>query len=170
HWYYSSGTTNIVTNLLRRKFGNDSLYYSFAHTQLFNKIGAPDIVFEVDPMGTFVGSSYLYATARDYARFGLLFLNDGVFNGERLLPEGWVDYSTSVASDSNGEYGAFFWLNKGKELPSAPDDMYMCVGHDGQRIFILPNEELVVVVLGYSPAGTGIMDFDKLLKDILNTL
>ena len=82
--------------------------------------------------GHVVGSSYLYATARDYARFGLLYLNDGVFNGERILPEGWVKYSTISASASNGVYGSFFWLNKSKKLPSAPEDMYSCNGHDGQ--------------------------------------
>jgi CubicO group peptidase (beta-lactamase class C family) len=170
YYYYSSGTTNIVSYLIRRQFSNDSLYYTFPHTQLFNKTGMPDIVFEVDPTGTRVGSSYLYATARDYARFALLYQNDGVFNGERILPEGWVKYSTSVASASNGEYGSFFWLNKGRTLPSVPEDMYMCVGHDGQRIYIMPGQELVVVILGYSPTSKGGMDFDRLLKDILNTL
>jgi CubicO group peptidase (beta-lactamase class C family) len=170
HWYYSSGTTNIVSYLIRRQFSSDSLYYTFVNTRLFNKIGIPDAIFEVDASGTRVGSSYLYATARDYARFGLLYQNDGIFNGERILPEGWVKYSTSVASDSKGEYGSFFWLNKSKEYPSAPEDMYMCDGHDGQHIFILPTQELIVVVLGYSPKSRGGMDFNKLLKDIINTL
>jgi hypothetical protein len=170
HWYYSSGATNIVSYLIRRQFSNDSSYYVFANNQLFNKIGAPDAVFEVDPTGTRVGSSYLYATARDYARFGLLFENDGVFNGERILPEGWVKYSTSVASASNGLYGSFFWLNRGKSLPSAPEDMYACDGHDGQHIYILPTQQLVVVILGYSPLSKGGMDTDGLLKDILGTL
>ena len=170
HWYYSSGTTNIVSYLIRKQFSNDSLYYVFANNQLFNKIGAPDAVFEVDPTGTRVGSSYLYATARDYARFGLLYENDGVFNGERILPEGWVKYTTSVASASKGAYGSFFWLNKGKSLPSAPEDMYACDGHDGQHIYILPSQELVVVILGYSPTSKGGMDTNRLLKDVLSTL
>jgi CubicO group peptidase (beta-lactamase class C family) len=170
HWYYSSGATNIVCYLLRKKFSNDSLYYVFANNQLFNKIGAPDAVLEVDPAGTRIGSSYLYATARDYARFGLLFENDGVFNGERILPEGWVKYTTTVASASKGVYGSFFWLNKGRSLPSAPEDMFACDGHDGQHIYILPTQELVVVVLGYSPTSKGGMDTNGLLKDILGTL
>jgi CubicO group peptidase (beta-lactamase class C family) len=169
HWYYSSGTTNIVSYLIRKELGNDSIYYSFADTQLFNRIGMPDAVFEVDPSGTRVGSSYLYATARDYARFGLLYLNDGVFNGERVLPEGWVKYSTTPASSSNGLYGSFFWLNRSRKLPSAPEDMYACDGHDGQHIYIMPTQQLVVVVLGYSPV-TNPMDTDRLLKDILGTL
>ncbi len=168
-WYYSSGTTNIVNWLIRKQFADDSTYFQFPYAELFYKTGMPDIVFEVDPSGTRVGSSYLYATARDYARFGLLYQNDGVFNGERILPEGWVKYSTSEAKASNGEYGSFFWLNKSKKYPSAPEDMFMCVGHDGQQIFILPTQELVIVVLGYSPKSNR-LDFDRLLKDILDTL
>ncbi len=170
HWYYSSGTSNIVSYLIRKQFSSDSLYYKFIHNELFNRIGMPDALMEVDPSGTMVGSSYLYATLRDYARFGLLYLNDGVFNGVRILPEGWVEYSTREASGSKGEYGAFFWLNKGKKFPSAPEDMYSCAGHDGQKIFIIPSKDLVVVVAGYSPSSNGGMDFDTLLKDILGTL
>ncbi len=169
-WYYSSGTTNIVSYILRKKFDSDTQYYQFIHNELFNKTGIRNAVLEVDPEGTLIGSSYLYLTARDYARFALLYQNDGVFNGERILPVGWVDYSRTPASASNGEYGSFFWLNRGKSLPSAPEDMYMCVGHDGQRIFLLPDEELIIVILGYSPTSNGGMDFDTIIKDILDTL
>jgi len=170
HWYYSSGTTNIVSYMIRKQFNNDSTYYVFANNQLFNKIGMPDALFEVDPTGTRVGSSYLYATARDYARFGLLFENDGVFNGERILPEGWVKYTTSAASASEGLYGSFFWLNRSRKIPSAPEDMFACDGHDGQHIYILPSQQLIVVILGYSPTSRGGMDIDRLLRDILGTL
>ncbi len=168
-WYYSSGTANIVSYLMRKEFANDSGYYAFANTKFFNKTGMPDAIFEVDPSGTRVGSSYIYATALDYARFGLLYLNDGVFNGERILPEGWVQYTTKAASASNNGYGAFFWLNKAKKFPSVPEDMYLCDGYNGQEIFILPDQQLVVVVLGYSPQPVG-MDCDRLLKDILGAL
>ncbi len=169
-WSYSSGTANIISYLIRKQFDTDSAYYSFVKEKLFNKIGIPDAVFEVDPSGTIVGSSYLYATARDYARFGLLYQNDGVLNGERILPEGWVKYTTSAASASNGEYGSLFWLNKGKKFPLAPDDMFMCEGHDGQEICIIPSKELVIVVLGYSPRSKGGMDFNSLLNDILSAI
>jgi CubicO group peptidase (beta-lactamase class C family) len=169
HWYYSSGNVNLLTRHIKEQFKEDSLYYSFAHTQLFNRIGAPDVVFEVDPSGTFIGSAYLYATARDFARFGLLYLNDGIFNGERILPEGWVKYTTTPASDSKGQYGAFFWLNFSKNVPSAPQDMFSAEGHDGQQIFIIPSKDMVVVVLGCSPRSNS-MDFDKLLADILKTV
>jgi CubicO group peptidase (beta-lactamase class C family) len=170
HWYYSSGTSNIVSYLIRKQFSNDSAYYVFANNQLFNRIGMPDAVFEVDASGTRVGSSYLYATARDYARFAMLFQNDGIFNGERILPEGWVKYTTTAVSDSKGAYGAYFWLNKGKSLPSAPADAFMCEGHDGQFICIIPSRELIVLELGYSPKSKGGIEFDRLIKDILLTL
>ncbi len=170
HWYYSSGSTNIVNYLLRKKINDDKAYLAFAKTRLFNKTGMPDAIFETDASGTQVGSSYIYATARDFARFGLLYLNDGVFNGERILPEGWVGYTTTPASYSKGGYGSFFWLNRGKSYPSAPLDMYSCDGHDGQQIFIIPSKYLVVVVLGYSPRSKGGMNFNRLLGDILQTV
>ena len=169
-WYYSSGTANIVCYLIRKEFESDSSLYAFAQDQFFEKIGIKDAVFETDPSGDFVGSSYLYATARDYARFGLLYLNDGVFNGERILPEGWIDYTRTPASDSKGGYGALFWLNRGGEYPSVPPDMYSCEGHDGQMIFIIPSKELIVVILGYSPKPDHEMELDRLLKDIIGTL
>lgn len=166
-WYYSSGSTNIVNHLMRNTFGNDAEYYRFATRRLFNKIGMPDAVFEVDASGTQVGSSYIYATTRDYARFALLYLNDGIFNGERILPEAWVDYSRSIVPNTRGAYGAGFWLNRNNEFDAAPANMFYCKGHDGQRIFIFPDQQLAVVVLGYSPRPDHVMDFNALLGDIL---
>lgn len=170
HWYYSSGSVNIVNYLMRKTIGNDNEYYNFAQKRLFNKIGISDAVFEVDASGTQVGSSYIYATARDYARFGTLYLQDGIFNGERILPEGWVKYTTTPASDSSGKYGSLFWLNSSKYYPAAPEDMYSCNGHDGQQIFIIPSKELIVVLVGYSPKPDRVMKFNDLLRDILETI
>lgn len=169
-WYYSSGSVNVLNYLMRKSIGNDTDYYRFAQNQLFNKIGMADAVFEVDASGTKVGSSYIYATARDYARFGLLCLQDGVFNGERILPEGWMKYSTTPASDSNGRYGSLFWLNTSKYYPSAPEDMYSCNGHDGQQIFMIPSKDLVIVLVGYSPKPDHEMNFDALLGDIISAI
>ncbi len=169
-WYYSSGSVNLISHLMRKSFKNDADYYRFAPTRLFNKIGMSDAVFEADPSGTLVGSSYIYATARDYARYALLNIQDGIFNGERILPEGWVKYCTTPASDSNGKYGSLFWLNTSKFYPSAPEDMYSCNGHDGQQIFIIPSRDLIVVLLGYSPKPDHVMNFDGLLGDILGTI
>ena len=170
HWYYSSGSVNVVNYLMRKTIGNDNAYYDFAQKRLFNKIGMADAVFEVDASGTQVGSSYIYATARDYARFGMLYFQDGTFNGERILPEGWVKYTTTPASASNGKYGSLFWLNQSKYFPAAPDDMYSCNGHDGQQIFIIPSKELIIVLVGYSPKPDRVMKFNELLGDILEAI
>jgi hypothetical protein len=168
HWYYSSGSVNIICSLMRRQFNSDEAFYAFIIKNLFNKIGMPDAVLETDPSGIQVGSSYIYATARDYARFGLLYLEDGYFAGEPVLPAGWVSYTMTPAAHSNGCYGSLFWLNRGKYYPSAPVDMFYCNGHDGQRIFIIPSKKLVIVVLGYSPKPDNEMNFDLLIKDIVD--
>ena len=170
HWYYSSGTTNIVMRWLRSRFPTDEAFLTYLHDRLFKPLGFRNPYFEPDMSGTPVGSSYLYATARDYARFGQMYLDDGCVAGERILPEGWVDYTVTPASDSKGGYGAFFWLNRDKSLADAPEDMFSCFGHDGQRIFIIPSKELVAVVLGYSNLPDHMIAFDRLLKDILAQL
>lgn len=168
-WEYSSGSTNIVSYLLRKTIGNDALYHAFPRERLFNKIGMTSAVFELDASGTFVGSSYLYATMRDYARFGMLYLNKGNWMGEQLLPDNWVDYTTTVANGSDGQYGAFFWLNQsGKDYPDVPRDMYCCRGHDGQYIYIIPSKELVVVRTGFSKKGE--FDYNSFLSGIVNAV
>ncbi|KAF5062811.1 Beta-lactamase [anaerobic digester metagenome] len=151
---YSSGSTNIVSYLMRKAIGDDAEYFAFPREQLFNKIGMRSAVFEVDASGTFVGSSYLYASLRDYARFGLLYLNNGNWQGEQILPENWVAYSTTAANGSDRSYGAFFWLNQaGIDYPDVPRDMFSCRGHDGQFIYIIPSKELVIVRTGFSKNG-----------------
>ena len=170
YWYYSSGSTNLVMRYLRGKFADDKAFLTYLRERLFTPLGIWNPCFEPDMTGTPVGSSYLYVTARDYARFGQLFLDDGCIAGERILPEGWVDYTTTPASASEGKYGAFFWLNRSLACPDAPEDMYSCQGHDGQEIYIVPSKDLVVVVLGYSPKPDRVVDFNALLKDIIETL
>ncbi len=155
-WSYSSGSTNIVSRIVRATVGDEAAYLAFPRRELFDKIGMSDVVFGVDASGTLIGSSYLYATARDYARFGLLCLGDGTWKGERILPEGWMAYSTTPTGGApKGEYGAFFWLNKGgpgkpsdRELPGMPTDLYWADGYQGQQIFVCPSLDLVAVRLG----------------------
>ena len=170
HWYYSSGSTNIVMRYLRGKFSSDQAFWTYIRERLFTPLGIWNACFEPDMTGTPVGSSYLYVTARDYARFGQMFLDDGCVAGERILPEGWVDYSVTPASDSQGGYGAFFWLNQNKSCPDVPEDMFSCQGHDGQEIYIIPSKDLVVVILGYSPKPDRVIDFNGLLRDIIAAL
>ncbi len=170
HWYYSSGSTNIVMRYLRGKFPSDTEFLTYIRERLFVPLSIKKAYFEPDISGTPVGSSYLYVTARDFARFGQLYLDDGCVGDQRILPEGWVDYSTTPASDSQGRYGSFFWLNRGGALPDAPENMFSCQGHDGQQIYIIPSKGLVVVVLGYSPKPDHVIDFNGLLRDIVATL
>lgn len=149
---YSSGTANILSSIIRKTVG-DKDYYRYPYEQLFYRTGMYSAVLEADAGGTFTGSSYCYATARDWARFGLLYLQDGVWNGQRILPEGWVDFTR--AGDS---YGALWWLNKGsgegeaggqvrRRHPKIPDDCYSCEGYEGQFVWVIPSKDLVLVRL-----------------------
>lgn len=169
-WYYSSGSTNIVMRYLRGKFESDQEFLTYMRQRLFAPLAIANPHFEPDMSGTPVGSSYLYVTARDYARFGQMFLDDGCTGGNRILPEGWVDFTVTPASASQGGYGAFFWLNRNHVCPDVPEDMYSCNGHDGQQIYIVPSKDLVVVILGYSPKPDRVIDFNGLLKDIIEQL
>jgi hypothetical protein len=166
-WYYSSGSTNIVMHYLRGKFPSDQAFLSYMRERLFAPLAIANPRFEPDMSGTPVGSSYLYVTARDYARFGQMFLDDGCIGERRILPEGWVNYTVTPASASENRYGAFFWLNRDHHYPDAPEDMFSCQGHDGQQIFIIPSRQLVVVILGYSPKPNNVIDFNGLLRDIM---
>jgi CubicO group peptidase (beta-lactamase class C family) len=160
-WSYSSGTTNIVSRIARDAIGNEGEYLAFPYRELFGKIGMESAVFGTDGAGIFVGSSYLYATARDFARFGLLCLHDGVWEGERILPEKWMAYSTTPTKGApKGEYGAFFWLNRGspgnpsdRAFPGMPEDLYIADGYQGQEIYICPSLDLVAVRLGMTWDG-----------------
>jgi len=155
-WRYSSGTTNILSRVMRRAIGNTD-YHSFPHRALFQPLGMKTAVLEPDASGTFVGSSYVYATARDWAKFGLLYLQDGMWNGQRMLPEGWVRHATTPASSIPGNaFGAHFWLQIPDEYTSGgdasllPQDAFHAVGHAGQFITVIPSRELVVIRLGLS--------------------
>jgi CubicO group peptidase (beta-lactamase class C family) len=166
-WKYSSGTTNILSGILRTSIGNDQEYHDFPYKELFNKIGMSSAFIETDAAGTFVGSSYGYATARDWARFGLLYYNDGVWRGDTILPAGWVNYTRTPAKASEGKYGAQFYLNASKRYGDAPEDMYFCSGHRGQKIFIIPSRNIVLVRLGFMDDG---FDFNGFLRDVLGAI
>lgn len=177
HWYYSSGDTNLLTRMIRHLLGDDKVYHRFARDELFDKIGASTAIFETDPSGTFVGSSFIYMTARDWARFGQLYLQDGVWNGERILPEGWVDYSCKVTPNTpQGEYGAQFWLNRGepadsanRRYPSAPSDLCAAHGFEAQWVAFVPSKKAVVVRLGMT-RERGAFPRDKFYKAVFDAL
>ena len=158
YWSYSSGTTNIIARVLRQSFADEQEYLRFPRERLFEPIGMHSAVLEPDAAGIFVGSSYLYATPRDWARLGLLYLRNGLWQGRRLLPEDWVaDSLKPVREAPNERYGAQTWLkldegadssspNLGK--PSLPGDAYYMLGHDGQIVAVVPSRDLVIVRLG----------------------
>jgi CubicO group peptidase (beta-lactamase class C family) len=169
-WYYSSGTTNIISRIIRSTFGKDyQAYIEFPFVSLFQKIGMYSVVMETDPSGTYVGSSFAYATARDWARFGLLYLQDGIWNGERILPQGWVNFSSSRTEVSNrGCYAAHFWLPARDNSDARLKSMYFASGHDGQFVNIIPDYDLVVVRLGLSKRGG--WNQEAFVRDIIDTI
>ncbi len=175
-WYYSSGTSNILSGIIRDAVG-DADYHNYVRQRLFSPLGMTSAVLEPDASGTYVGSSYMYATPRDWAKFGLLYLNDGVWNGERILPEGWIEYvSTATLNAPKGEYGAHFWLNAKEKsdeafcyYPDAPSDLYSANGFEGQRVFIIPSRDMVIVRLGQTKDRED-FDFNEFLESILATV
>jgi CubicO group peptidase (beta-lactamase class C family) len=154
-FYYSSGNSNILSRMVRNTVGEKE-YHAFPYNELFHKLGMYHTLIEPDASGTFVGSSYIWASARDYARFGMLYLNNGVWNNERILPEGWVQKTmTPPAANPLKNYGYQFWLNglnvkdlSKKEFPQMPADFFYADGYSGQRIYIIPSMQLVAVRFG----------------------
>lgn len=173
-WGYSSGTSNILARVIRNVLRDESAYLTFPRRALFDRIGMLSATLETDAAGTFVGSSYMYATARDWARFGTLYLQDGVWNGERILPEGWVAYTTSPApADDQGRYGAHFWLRVPDEYagtdPHLPAQTFHAAGHEAQFVTIVPSHELVVVRLGHTRYPEA-WDHPTFIRDVLTAL
>jgi CubicO group peptidase (beta-lactamase class C family) len=179
-WSYSSGTSNVLAWIVREtveREGGWSAYASFPRRALFDPIGMTSAVMEPDPSGTFVASSFMLATARDWARFGLLHLHDGVWQGQRILPEGWAAYvATATPAAPIGEYGAQWWTNAGapgnaseRRFPSAPTDTFQASGFQGQAVIVIPSRELVIVRLGMTH-DRELLDLDGVIGRVLEAL
>jgi len=143
---YSSGTSNIVSAIAGRSAGSGAAFVDLLRRRVLEPIGMTSADPRLDEAGTFIGSSYVYATARDYARFGLLYIRDGMWDGRRLLPEGWVDHGRrqrSVDEEGNG-YGAHWWV--------IDDDQgsFRASGYEGQSILLCPGLDVMAVRLGRS--------------------
>jgi hypothetical protein len=156
-WSYSSGTSNLVARIVRDAFGGElAAMVRYARERLFDPAGMTSALLEPDASGSFIGSSFAFMTARDWARFGELFRRDGVWNGRRLLPAGWVRYATTPTPKAPlGHYGAHWWLNAGepgaperRPWPALPAEAYAARGHSGQWVVVVPSARLVVVRLG----------------------
>jgi CubicO group peptidase (beta-lactamase class C family) len=146
---YSTGTSLIVSGIVARLLGPGQPYRGFLDTRLFGPLGMRSATATFDEAGTWVAGSYAYATARDYARFGLLYLRDGLWEGRRLLPAGWVDHGRrprSVDPDDGDYYGSHWWTRPG------PYGTFWAAGHEGQYIDICPALDLVLVRMGRTDA------------------
>jgi len=168
-WYYSSGTSNLLAGMLmKKKFKTQQEYLDFWYNELVDKIGMHSMIIETDLAGNFVGSSYAWANTRDWAKLGLLYMNKGNWNGEQIIDSTWVDYATTPTNTSDGQYGAQIWLNKGLKYPDVPKDMFYFGGYQGQKVYMIPSKDLVVVRMGID--NTVKTDFNKLLRDIIYTI
>jgi CubicO group peptidase (beta-lactamase class C family) len=157
-WNYSGGSTNILCAVAQEAADAGP---ELVHELVFEPLGMASALLEPDASGGSVCSSFPYATARDYARFGQWFLQDGEWEGEQLLPEGWVTYSTTpVTLPTEHPYGAQWWLNQGPDgqlrMPTVPADAYWASGNEGQQIVVVPSADLVVVRLGFSGSFSGV--------------
>lgn len=156
-WKYANNDTLLFLRALRHLLKDDLRYLRFPYDELLHPVGMYHTRMEVDHLGNFVGSSQTYTTARDLARFGLLLANDGVWNGKRLLPEGWVKFSSTPAPAFKtpipgiGGYGAQFWLLD--QLPGVPAGTFTTAGNKGQFVTIVPGHDLVIVRTGVDPLG-----------------
>jgi CubicO group peptidase (beta-lactamase class C family) len=172
-WQYSSGTTNIISRALRAVINDDAMYAEFPRRALFDKIGMSSALIETDASGAFIGSSFGYATARDWARLGMLYINDGVWEGQRILPEGWVAYTrTPAPADSLKRYGAHVWLKVADEYSGdavLPADAFHAIGHAGQFVTMIPSAHLVVVRLGLTRYPDA-WDHTAFVRDVLTAL
>ncbi|TPO03589.1 serine hydrolase [Mesorhizobium sp. B1-1-5] len=160
---YSSGTAVMLSRLWQDAIGDKAKALAWPRTALFEPLGMHSAVLETDEQGTFVGSSYLYATAHDWARFGQFLLQGGAWNGNQILPAGFVDWMREAAPASKVYGKGQVWIEGpgDEENPGAgvaaglPKDTYWMEGHDGQTAAIIPSEQLVVVRLGLTPAKLG---------------
>jgi CubicO group peptidase (beta-lactamase class C family) len=168
HWNYSSGTTNLLSYILRKQFKTHQEYLDFWYSTLIDKIGMNSMIVETDMAGNYVGSSYSWATTRDWSKFGLLYLHKGNWNGEQILDESWVKYVATPTATSEGAYGAQFWLNAGRKFPDVPRDMFYCSGFQGQMVAIIPSMDLVIVRMGLKESPE--FDFNGFLRGVIGSL
>jgi CubicO group peptidase (beta-lactamase class C family) len=172
-WDYTSGNTLILSRILRDAVGGRAQdVVEFAQRELFGPLGITTATIEFDSTGTPVGSIYILASARDWARLGTLYLNDGIVDGRRILPEGWVKYSAAPTLDT--DYGAGFWTNRGSHgdaegriRAGMPADSFYGSGNLGQRIVIAPSAGLVIVRLGLTHSPDS--DMKGLLRLVADT-
>lgn len=174
-WSYSSGTANILSRLVFQKAGGSlKAYEAYARARLFDPAGMTSAVFEPDESGSFIGSSFLYMSARDWARLGQLYLDGGRINGAQIVPASFADFvSRPAPADYDRDYGGHFWLNGYaggvREFPHLPKDFFGAEGHNDEHVGIFPTRKAVIVRLGWT-TDRAAFDLDKHFAAILNAL
>ncbi len=177
-WHYSSGTSAIVARVMRvATGGTEDDYLAFPRRALFAPLGMRSAVFEPDASGTLGSASFMYASARNWARFGQFLLQDGMWNGQRLLPKGWVRYLTRATPLSpHEEFGAHLWVkvpepfnDTGPDARALPADAFHAVGHEGQFVSVVPSRQLVVVRLGLSRPESA-WNHERFLERVLDAV
>lgn len=173
HWKYSSGTSNILSFALSNYFPDKKTYQEFPYKSFLHRIGAYSLTMETDASGYFVGSSYSWATARDWAKLGVFMLNNGSWAGEQIIDKSYVDFIRKPLPNSEGRYGAGFWLNATTNLKNlmadAPKDAYSFRGFHSQRVEIIPSKDLVIVRLGETHKS-GNFDFNLWTKKVIEAV
>jgi len=169
---YSSGTSNILSALLRKQFKTTQEYIDFPYKEFIDKIGMHSMVIETDLANNYVASSYSWATTRDWGKFGQLMLDKGVWGNEQIVSSNWTNYISTPNKTSNGEYGGQWWLNSKKYMPNVPSDCFYADGYQGQRIFVIPSKDLVIVRFGLTQLERTAFYplFDKLIGNICKTI
>ena len=153
-WSYSTGTSNVVARAVADEVGLGRQMTRWADRELFGKLGISGVRHSLDGTGLVNGGSVIDMKPTDFARFGLLYLRDGVWDGERLLPEGWVDYSRMPTPTANGVYGAHWWIDDADGSGDLGVVAFSAQGFNGQTITIVPELDLVLVVLSAAPGGS----------------
>jgi CubicO group peptidase (beta-lactamase class C family) len=167
-WNYSSGTSNLLSKILRKQFKTHQEYLDFWYSSLIDKIGMYSMIVETDMAGNYVGSSYAWATTRDWAKFGTLYLHNGNWNSEQLFDKSWSKYVATPTPTSDGRYGGHFWLNSSGKYPDAPRNLYYASGFQGQKVIIIPSKDLVIVRMGLTDDES--FDFNGFLKEVLGSI
>lgn len=169
NWKYSSGTTNLLAFAMAKAFSTKEEYLEFPHERILQPIGAETFVFETDASGHYVGSSYGYASARDWAKLGQLLLNKGNMYGEQIIDTTWVNFMTTPVPESDNIYGGQLWFPLPRGQEGYKSDDYTLDGFQGQIVSVLPEDDLVIVRLGvmYDEAN---FDFGAWVKEIREVL
>jgi CubicO group peptidase (beta-lactamase class C family) len=178
YWEYLSAVSNILAQIVQSQFPDNQNYWTYPRTALFEPLGVTTATMETDTVGTWVGSSYLWASVGDWARMGEMMMNDGEWEGQQVLPKGWLELAgTQAMAEGDGAgYGAQTWIpanpvgGECKGFPAIPEDTVSMEGHWGQIVAMVPSRDAVIVRLGWTFNGSEAFDGCQFVSDVLETL